>query len=302
MFFFKIIFLIGLATCFFSCQFSSSNDHARFQKLDSTLQQANKTISRSTITILNALRKKATDPPTKTKAEVWLPKAEKGAAITKPVYDTLVSLISELLKQGDYTNKGLAGKMFIDNSTGQRLFDQLKTYRQNLLEIDPLIASEFTNSLPLKLTPLTSSKSQSWVDSYFSDATVGEALASLREIQSQIKVSENTIIGFCNEQVSDSWDGFYTYTPLISLNSSHLFEGETLEIMAAIGSFSKKAEPFININGKTIDLEADGAAHYKLKVTKTGTYSIPLKFTFKDYDGQARSEEKIIKYTVTKPY
>jgi hypothetical protein len=75
--------------------------------------------------------------------------------------------------------------------------------------------------------------------------------------------------------------------------------GDELDVTAGIGAYSAAAKPNITINGQHQDLNPDGAAEYKTKVSSTG--QVEVKIEYAKPDGSKDVITKQIKYTVGMP-
>jgi gliding motility-associated protein GldM len=177
----------------------------------------------------------------------------------------------------------------------------LTQYRKDVLGEDPLIAKEFTNSLPINLSKPTSSTSRAgktWEGAYFHMVPTVAALTILSKFQNDLRVTENKIVTFCHEQVGKVVYRQDAVAALALANSTNLLPGQNLEITAGVGGFSKAVNPVISIAGKTVTLGEDGAAHLKMTAEGIGTHSIPVVIRYTDQDGKVQTIEKKVEYSV----
>jgi gliding motility-associated protein GldM len=133
-----------------------------FKTVNHSLETTNTTVSASTDHILKSLQDKLTDPSTRDKAQIWLPKAQKVQDLSNQVDQFIQNLKDEILtKSGgdpkDPTKKykddnlDIPTRVMIDKGAGKELHQKLSDYKRDLLAVDPDITTEFAQSLPINL-------------------------------------------------------------------------------------------------------------------------------------------------------
>jgi gliding motility-associated protein GldM len=283
-----------------------------FKTVNRSLTNTNTTINHSTETILSSLQDKVNDPASKVKAEYWSPKAQEVARLTKDMNGYIESLKGDILKTAGFDpaknkdsnykidNLDIATRIMIEQKKGAELRTRLEKYKNDLLAVDPLIATEFKNALQIDLTtpPSQDKSTKSWEYSYFHMVPTVAAVTMLSKFQNDVKTSENKVIAFCHEQVGKVTVRFDTYAAIVGQSSNYLMPGQEIEIMAGVGAFSKSAQPQISINGQGAGLGEDGAAHLKVQGGGLGKHTIPVHIVYKDQDGKDRVIDKTIEYTV----
>jgi hypothetical protein len=172
-----------------------------------------------------------------------------------------------------------------------------------VLSIDPKIDSNFNSHIVLTTAAFdsTASQEQNFTKTFFNDIPAMAALAILTKFQHNIKVIEAETIDFCNNQVAylDGYGYYTSYNAFAIISSNCAHPKEQLEVIAAVGAFSKAALPVITIDSRNVPLDFDGASHYNFKApNKPGKYTVPVEITYRDEEGKEQKVMKTIKYTV----
>jgi gliding motility-associated protein GldM len=279
-----------------------------FKTVNTSLENTNTTVNKSTETIMASLDQKKSDPATAEKANTWYPRAKSAQDFAKGVYGYIQGLKDEILtkaggdpkdptKRYKDDNLDIPTRILIDKGAGKMLLQKLTEFKKNILGIDPSINTEFATSLPINLDkPKKSDKS--WEYTYFHMVPAVAALTILSKFQNDVKTSENRVVQFCHNKVGEVVVRFDTYTAIVGQNSSYLMPGQELEITAGVGAFSKSALPTITIGGQTVLIGSEGTAIQKLAGGGIGEHSIPVKITYTDQDGKQQNINKDVKYTV----
>ncbi len=283
-----------------------------FKTVDNSLIGTNRTINASTEQILGSLNDKRTDPSSATKANYWYPKAQQAQVYSKEIYDYVQTLRTRILKEagfdpaanGDSTfkqdNLDIATRIMVEEGEGKKLQKKLEEYKQRMLGLDPLIKSQFLNSLQINTeVPAVQDKgNKTWEAAYFRMVPTVAAMTILSKFQNDVKTTENKIVSFCHEQVGKVAVRFDTYAAIIGQSSNYIMPGQEIEITAGVGAFSKAAQPQITINGSTVSLGEDGAAHAKFVGGAVGSHSVPVTIVYVDQEGARQTISKSIPYTV----
>jgi gliding motility-associated protein GldM len=282
-----------------------------FKTVDNSLTSTNKTINSSTQTILASLDEKQREPATAAKASIWYPKAKEAQALSKDLNDYIQTLKNKILTAADFDpSKGdssykmedldIATRIMINEKEGPKLKQKLEDYKKKLLDLDPLIAQEFKNTLQVNTAmPAVQDKSNNtWDLAYFHMVPTVAAITILSKFQNDVKTSENKVVSFCHEQVGKVQVRFDTYTAIVGQSSNYIMPGQEIEVMAGVGAFSKAAAPQISINGQGVSLGEDGQARLKMNGGSLGKHTIPIVIRFKDQDGKDQVIPKTIEYTV----
>jgi len=286
---------------FFSCVFHSCSSRQEeknvvYQSFDKELENMRRVVSISSDELLAELDNKRSDLTTRSKAEVWYPKA----VMIRKLTDTTIGYIKTLRGELQTDNKNVLADISPINR--QKLYERLLQYKNDVLKVDNLLAQEFKKSLVL--FPATQNDIQiteEEITDLFKGVSIQEALLLLRHMENNVRFIENRTINFCLEQVG-STDGISFYdqiSTIIGQSGSVVKKGETVEITAGIGSFSKAASPKISIDGKLVQLSEDGAARHKIYPNTTpGQKTVNIRIEYTDQEGIKRLVEKTVKYQV----
>lgn len=283
--------LLALLAIFFnltSCHRESENNRQIIEDIQKSLDRSNATINRATQFVLKNLDDKTVDYCTREKALIWNARAQ---AATKLVKD-LVDYIYEL-KELTTINTGLSDK----------LYARLEILHSELFKIDSTIQVNFPEKL-LKETFSFYGLQFNKDDFYklFKNNSGEMQQLVLSKIQNDLKISENTLIGFFDTKVSCNILTFDTYSAIIGQNSTILKPGDLLTIKAGMGVFSKSGQPKILINGRKAELGDEGYALVNIKTPiKPGSYSVPVDISFMNITtGKMDSLKVNVEYTIAK--
>jgi len=286
-----------------------------FKTVDDSLTATNKTINKSTETIMKSLEDKMSDPTSMVKAKIWYPKAQRAQELSADMFNYVKDLKDRILKEAGFNpnannkfdssyaldNLDIATRILVEGKEGAKLKEKLEKYKADLLAIDPEIAKEFQNSLQINLaTPKVQDKTnKTWEAAYFHMVPTVAAITILSKFQNDVKTSENKVVAFCHQQVGQVVVRFDRFEPIIGQSSNYLMPNQSLEIKAGVGAFSNQAKPTITIGGQTQQLNDSGFVRYATNVgSGLGARSIPVHITYLDQDGNQRVIDRVVSYTV----
>ncbi|MFD2918331.1 gliding motility protein GldM [Terrimonas rubra] len=308
----KMINLMYLVlTCLLALNVSSEILNA-FKTVNSSLEKTNTTVNASTSTILASLEEKTKKAETAERANIWYPKAQQAAALSKSVFDYIQSLKTKIITTagGDpnnpdnpdkHMNEGsqeIVTRIMVKDGEAKKLYTMLADYKKNLLAIDPSIAEKFSKTLQIDLSEPTGKdgKKKDWDIANFNMVPTVAGLTILSKLQNDIKTSENNVVAHIHEQVGKVEVIFDSYAAVIGQSSNYLMPGQELEITAGVGAFSKNAQPKISIGGSSLSIGEDGTAHYKTMANSIGTHTVPVNISFFN---QTTNKEESISKTIT---
>jgi hypothetical protein len=169
------------------------------------------------------------------------------------------------------------------------------------LSIHEIISKEFAakiSSFPMSYATSQQS-SERFIKADLSRLSPTASETYLYQLIAQVRDLENQLVLFCLEQCPSNYCGFTVYSGLINLKSSTVGPGESIEVVAGLGSFSINAITKITINNKVLKVSGDGTVIYKKKApVKPGNYSLPAIFEYVDMERRQQVIEKNIVYTV----
>ncbi|MES2429457.1 MAG: hypothetical protein V4556_00895 [Bacteroidota bacterium] len=294
---------IALLLIFTGCK----NDEQAILKesdIDKSLVLATTTIDEANKIIYRSLEEKLVDPRSSKFAKILEPKVINVQAISNEIFEYIESLKNELRKKAslkdsipfsykfDTKNKSAVTVIFQHEKKSDELLNKLKEYQSRINSID----SELTAKSQESFIYLQND----FYNIYFKDVMAISAMTILNKFQNNIKVQENKMILLIHSKSGYTGGCDFGNRPglLVGQNYSHLKAGETLEISAGLGMYSRYAAPKISISGKNIEMK-DAIVNYKLKVSnKIGKYSLPVTMEVIDQNGQKLVMTKQVEYIV----
>jgi gliding motility-associated protein GldM len=180
-----------------------------FKTVDNSLVKSNGTLTSTSSGIYKAISDAKNDPKNKAKADIWAPKAEKIAGLSKQMSDYIDNLKLTLKREagyapekGDttykYDNLDAPSRLFDTQGEGDKLRAALEQYKKDVLS-DPEIAKEFANKISVN-TAIPASESgntnQTWTTAYFHMTPTIAALPMLSKFQNDMKNTEYPVSNY----------------------------------------------------------------------------------------------------------
>ena len=306
-----------------------------FKTVNTSIGKSNAVIDKKNSDTYGLLDSALADPKTKAKAEIWKPKADQARKLSADMTAYLDGLKLQLKKESGLEvidgvekfkedNLDAATRIFDQNGEGKKLYDNLKNYRQQMLDIlqpsdfanDPILQKgvvsakdNFTKTLQVDVTVPPSQTGEKrnqdfhgFTNNYFHMTPTIAALTIISKFQNDVKNSEAAMVDYCHQQIGSVKVVFDQFQALAQASSNYVMPGDDLEIMAGVGAFSAAAKPTITINGQRIPVGADGTALWKTKVTGgAGAKNVPVRIEFTKPDGSQAIVDKVVKYDVGMP-
>lgn len=285
-----------------------------FRTIDSSLNNSTITIEQKNQTLFKSLEEKLNKAETHDLAAIWEPKAEQAKQYSEEIFSYVESIKDRLKRASGYNpEKGdttfseddmdPSTKILDEGKLGDTLLQKLGDFKKNILSIDPAIAQQFKNTLPIDLTvPKVEDKSNnSWSAAYFRMTPTIAAITILSKFQNDIKNSESQVVEFCHNKVGQVQVVYDEFEALATANSNYFLPGQELTISAGVGAFSKNARPTVTVDGAVIPLDASGMALYKSTAGGPGSYTKKVNISFVKPDGTTATLSKDIQYTVGSP-
>ncbi len=267
-----MLFILNILLFITGCS-SNNNDSRTYDILNMQLEKSTSIIRQVSEVYLRRLDQKTKDPLTTESATIWNRKALTVILIS----DTLTTYLENIKA------KTTVSKMNID--TGE-LYKKMEVYQQNIAVMDSGIYKEFNKEIK-SLSDNNSLQNISQVNSNLALRSI------LSKIQNDIAIIGSKITEYCYAQIGSVGGGYILYEPIVSQNTKHLKNGETLIITAGVGSFFNQFRPEVSIDGKTVDMNQSGQFKFELKVSGSGgKYSIPVKIEY--YDWRDTKESKML--------
>lgn len=306
-----------------------------FKTVNKSIERSNGVVDAKNLITYNAFAREQTDPQTMALAKIWAPPALKVRSMSATITAYIEGLKERLIQESSPTtnsegkrefsdgNLDAATRLFDRDGQGKILYDSLKKFRNDLLEvIDPknypeesdkikadltAAKADFAKRLPIDTripeseagNALTGDDAHDWTLRYFHMTPTIAAMTILSKFQSDCKNSEAQVVDFLHKQIGEVKVVFDKFEPLISPSATYLMPNDELEIKAGIGAFSAAAKPKIFINGQDLPVGEDGTADWKSKVSSTGSVHVKIEYT--KPDGSVVPVERDVKYTVGQP-
>lgn len=283
-----------------------------FKTVNRSIDNANGVLISNNNNLYASFANKLTKPESREKAEIWKPKADKVAALSKVLYERIDALKIRIRNEAGFTdgkdstgyesNLDAATRVMDKQGEGPKLENELTKLKQDLLSIDPEIKQAFANKLPIDLSypkSQTGNMSNSWTTSYFYMTPAIAAITILNKFQNDIKTSENQIVTFCHNKIGEVEVRYDKLGFVGGLSSSYLMPGEKLKVYAALGATSSGAAPQISINGRPVTLNNEGIAETEFAVGSSGAANVVINY--KDQDGKPQTITRKLDYTVGQP-
>jgi len=308
-----------------------------FKTVNHSIERSNKVVDEKNDITYNAFTRELGDPQTAALAKIWAPPAMKVKSMASTFTTFIDSLKEKLIlssspsmKEGKREfadgNLDAATRLFDVGGQGKVLYDSLKKYRQDLLDIlDPKNypdvsdkikedlkrqQDEFAKRLPIDTripeseagnTLVGSDSAKNWTIRYFHMTPTIAALTILSKFQSDIKNSESQVVDYLHKQIGEVKVVFNKFEPLVEANASYVMPGDKVEVTAGVGAFSDAAKPQITINGQKFEAGPDGTALYSTTASGAGEHAVSVHIVYTKPDGSEGTTDKTIKYTVGVP-
>jgi len=286
-----------------------------FKTVNNSITSANAVLDDNNRTIYASLKDKLGDEKTRQKAEIWAPRAMAAQKMSQELYDTINNLKMRLMREAGYApergdttyhedNLDAPTRLFDNQGEGKKLYQMLGDYKKNILAIDPAIAQEFANKLPINLEIPKSQSGNTKMDfttAYFHMTPAVAAMTILSKFQNDVKNSENQVVTWCHNQIEAVKVRFDKFGFVGGLSSSYLMPGEKMSVYAGLGATSSGAAPTILINGRPANVGGDGIATSDFSVGGTGTSKVHVVIKYKDQDNLDKEIVKDLEYTVGQP-
>lgn len=254
--------------------------------------------------------------------EKWRLKAKRIKSFADSVKDLIKNIKSDLITQSDDLKKEdvpLVKQLYDINGLGNRLLNKLIVFKDSCPEVIysgvdtmflPILKRGFNNYL--RKAPLMGWYGDSltvdqqhdykrkWLKESFGGRSTLMSMIMLNKMESDVLTLERCFIDYCKNQRSGGIVEAYTkYMAIATVSSSYVKTGQTIEVYAGLGSFTIVSKPRITINGKEMELSADGTAVYKLVATgNPGKHTIPVAIEFLKGDGSKEHLTKNVRYTI----
>lgn len=275
---------ILLVVCFFMCcKNNTKRQDEALQILQEGLANSTQTIKDYTSSEYHSLQEKVSDARTTETATIWYEKATKVRALSEELYQTIDSF-KAIINEHNCSEINAAAKQNVN------------AYKNAILQLDKELNKVFDTRFQ-EVFHLTNNKDSGKTKEGSLSVQLQKIL--LDKMYNKVAIAENNVVIFCNLKSTRNSDYYDQFSPLISQNAKHFKAGDVIEIKAGIGAFSKAANPSVQINNKTIDLNELGFALSKAYVdTAIGKHVLPVKISYLAPDGEKKSQTFDVVYFV----
>lgn len=285
----RIASIASACTLLLSCK--SRENKAFYESLYTSYENSGIALSRSTDNILYHLQHMQFEPSYAERSAHWYPVAKHIHSITH----TTIKGIWEAEKKRSLSDGDISA-----------LYSCLAGYKRQAAATDPLLRESFEYSnTPVSLEfGKDKNDSAQFKERYFSGVSSAATKVLLARLRNDIITAENQLIKECMLHCSVIRENFTDYYyPLLTQNTHTLYPGNTLEIKAGIGAYSKAAQPVITINGQKTEPGEEGFSIFRLRVSENpGDFHVPVTLAFfNQTTGRHEELEFQVEYKVLRP-
>jgi gliding motility-associated protein GldM len=274
-----------------------------FQVVDKSMQGSTKITNASTEQIMSSFETKKKDPSSRANAEIWAPKAQKAIDLCKKAYDDIEAAKKQMLSMKDTSiskdNLEASTHIFVEEKGGEAIYDKMVQLQKDLWAIDPVIAKEFAEGLPIDFAKTDPDKA-AWAYKSFHMMPTVAALTMLSKFQADVKTSENKIAAYCHSKVGEVVVKYDNFSALVGQSSNYLMPGQKITITGGLGAYSSTGAPSVSINGQNIAVNG-GKGSLDIDGGGAGEHSANVTVTFKDQNGISQTKTETVKWTVGQP-
>lgn len=262
--------------------------------------------------LYESLRSKMESPETVERASLWFSKSKQVQTLSGNIYNYIDSLKDNLLKEtgeekenaiDNNANRKLTAAYFKEQKKSDELYDRLKLYIRDVMNIDKEINKEFQFKLYAFGMDREGGENDKKIfrEVYFDNVSLAEAVLVLSNFQAGIRTDENQLVNYCHDRVNSggSHSCITRPWPMATLSSSYVKPGEPIEVTVGIGMMNGLLKPSFTINNRSIEMNESGVAVYKINTkNKAGKYAVPVKIQYTQPDGSKSSLSKELEYEV----
>jgi hypothetical protein len=268
------VFLLLVSSCS-----NDKTDDEVFVSFNESLENSNRALNQSTSSTEAILENKSFEPETREKANIWLPMVERVRSVSSALFNQLEEL--KLKTRND------PGSVFLSIQEFEGRLDSITPIFAEVLQHYTVLPSNF----PVK-------NEKEFQKLIYSGSPVKSATL-LSQLQNHVKVIEHRLVADCNDQVGSMGKWFSYILPLINQSHGVVTPGETIELKAGVGAFTRSSFPKITIANKEMNLDEGGQVRYRFNAPKKpGKYQKQVRVEYTDQDGKKQFITKSITYSV----
>jgi gliding motility-associated protein GldM len=280
-----------------------------FKIVDKSLLRSNTELGHASTELYKSLSIQLSNPQTMKKASVWQPVADKVGQLSNALYAKLEDYKGRLRMEANASsstdtrfredNLDAATRLFVTKQEGEKLFNAVAAYKQDVLTQHPELKAAFEKSFPFQLE----GKASDWAVTQFRMVPAIAALTILSKMQNDLRNTELQVVTWCHNKIEKTEVPPDKYASFVSQSSEYLMPGQQLRIRAAVGGFSTdpKVATVVTVNGQTVPVNSDGFAEMPLDGGATGTHSAQVKVAYTNQDGERLEDTKTVTWEVGSP-
>lgn len=307
-----------------------------FKTVNHSIEKSNAVVTEKNDMTYKSFEQKLNDPQTMALAKIWAPKAMEVKKLSSDLTTYIESLKEKVINESSPKtvngkrefadgNLDAATRIFDTQKEGKALYERLKKFRLDLLDIvDPshypdqpstiqadlkAAKEEFTHRLPLDTripqsesgNALTGDSAKDWTIRYFHMTPTIAALTILSKFQSDVKGSESQVIDYLHKKIGEVKVVYDKFQVLAQASSNYVMPNDPITVTAGVGAFSAAAKPEITINGQKYEVGTDGTASFTTKAEGPGEHTVNVHIVYTKPDGSPGIVDKPVKFTVGLP-
>lgn len=171
---------------------------------------------------------------------------------------------------------------------------------------DDLDQTEFIKAIPLAEIPeyLTDKdgSTKKWTDKLFKEMPMAPTITLLNKFKNDLVSAQTASVEKLYRQVTRDDDPFDEYTLGLIPNGSRFIQGESYAAEVFLAASRSKSRPVVKVNGRTIDVKANGKAfHELLELNELGKHTFEYSIGYVNSFGEEEVEVRQHEITVIPP-
>lgn len=292
------ILLLACSIIIASCS-DNSKKISYYETMQAGLMNTRTIIDISNNTILHNLEDKSKDIVYKDHTNKWLPIAEQAKTASDSLISNIENVITDFKVRAGIIEKDAkepdgaiddkaVEEFFTEDKAADMLNKKIENYINVLIGLDRDMAKDLPFSIINKIN-----------NNIITSTTAFETVLLLQALRNNVGSIENMVLDYCNRKCYAIIETYDVFNAIISQNSTYVKAGDSIEINAGIGAFTKVAQPVITIDNKKIEVNYDAVAVYRTVASNVpGTHTIRVIIKYTKPDGEKSEIYRDVKYVV----
>lgn len=196
-------------------------------------------------------------------------------------------------------DKDVTTRLLVDEGKGAELEAKIKATRERLLAVYTQLLREhgpqmdlkpedieqriqrIEQSIPLRVDEAwKESEKKSWAEFKFKQMPLAAVLPILSQIQTNAQSTEATMVNHFVEIAGGRVIDIDQFFPIVNAERSYVIKGEPFKARISLGAYSSQLDPKnveITVNGRPVQLGADGLADFSQIARETGSKRLVLE-------------------------